>query len=117
MIDNPSRHESRTPLGEPDYAAALNREFGQVTAENETKWDATEPSQGMSLRSALQNHINQVMGRHRGQIDSWDVVNEAFRMADAADPKQDAARRSVPGRRAAQRRASSVTSSAVSARP
>jgi endo-1,4-beta-xylanase len=30
------------------------------------------------LRSAMTNHINQLMGRYRGQIHSWDVVNEAF---------------------------------------
>jgi endo-1,4-beta-xylanase len=30
------------------------------------------------LRSAMTNHINQVMGHWRGRIHSWDVVNEAF---------------------------------------
>ena len=30
------------------------------------------------LRSAMTNHINRVMGNWRGQIHSWDVVNEAF---------------------------------------
>jgi endo-1,4-beta-xylanase len=33
---------------------------------------------GSNLRSAMNNHINQVMGHWRGQIHSWDVVNEAF---------------------------------------
>ncbi|MGY4274482.1 endo-1,4-beta-xylanase [Streptomyces sp. M18.1] len=30
------------------------------------------------LRAAMNDHINQVMGRYKGQIHSWDVVNEAF---------------------------------------
>ncbi|GAA2392243.1 endo-1,4-beta-xylanase [Streptomyces glaucosporus] len=107
-------------LGESDYVTTLNREFNSITAENEMKWDALEPSrnsfnfstadrianharsQGMKLRghtlvwhsqlpswvgslgsasevrSAMNNHINQVMGRYKGQVHSWDVVNEAF---------------------------------------
>ncbi len=31
-----------------------------------------------NLRSAMNNHIDQVMAHWRGQIHSWDVVNEAF---------------------------------------
>ncbi|WP_199435145.1 endo-1,4-beta-xylanase [Qaidamihabitans albus] len=106
-------------LGESDYVNTLNREFNSVTAENEMKWDALEPSrnsfsfgsadrivdhargQGMSVRghtlvwhsqlpgwvgslsgdqvrSAMNNHITTVMQHWRGQIHSWDVVNEAF---------------------------------------
>jgi endo-1,4-beta-xylanase len=33
-------------LGEGDYASTLNTEFNSVVAENDMKWDATEPSQG-----------------------------------------------------------------------
>ncbi|TDB82523.1 endo-1,4-beta-xylanase [Micromonospora sp. KC721] len=101
------------------YMTVLNREFNSVVAENEMKWDATEPqrgvfnysagdrivgharSRGMSvrghtllwhtqqptwaqrlsgtdLRNAAINHVTQVATHYRGQIHSWDVVNEAF---------------------------------------
>ncbi|HSK95850.1 MAG TPA: endo-1,4-beta-xylanase, partial [Euzebyales bacterium] len=118
-------------LGDPTYVNIVNTEFNSVTAENEMKWDALEPSRnsftygnadrivdharsrGMrirghtlvwhsqlpgwvsglgagDLRSAMNNHITQVMGRYRGQIDSWDVVNEAFQDGSSG------ARRSSP---------------------
>jgi endo-1,4-beta-xylanase len=101
------------------YMSVLNREFNSVVAENEMKWDATEPqrggfnygagdrivsharangmsvrghtllwhaqqpgwAQGLSggdLRNAAINHVTQVATHFRGQIHSWDVVNEAF---------------------------------------
>ncbi|CAM3576919.1 endo-1,4-beta-xylanase [Kibdelosporangium persicum] len=107
-------------LGDSQYTTILNREFNSITAENEMKWDATEPSRNTftfgsadrianhargqnkqlrghtlvwhqqlpdwvkairdanTLRSVMNNHINVVAGRYRGQIHSWDVVNEAF---------------------------------------
>jgi endo-1,4-beta-xylanase len=110
---------SANRLGDSVYTTILNREFNSVTAENEMKWDATEPSrgsftysagdrivnharqrgmsvrghtlvwhaqqpgwaqglEGSALRSAMTHHITQVAGHYRGQIHSWDVVNEAF---------------------------------------
>ncbi|WP_235039425.1 endo-1,4-beta-xylanase [Kibdelosporangium aridum] len=46
-------------------------------------WHSQQPGwaqalSGSSLRSAMVNHITQVATHFRGQIHSWDVVNEAF---------------------------------------
>ncbi|MBE1474164.1 endo-1,4-beta-xylanase [Actinophytocola algeriensis] len=46
-------------------------------------WHQQQPgwAQGLSgsdLRSAMMNHVTQVATHYRGQIHSWDVVNEAF---------------------------------------
>jgi len=101
------------------YMSVLNREFNSLVAENEMKWDATEPQRGVfnygagdrivsharangmsmrghtllwhaqqpgwaqglsggDLRNAAINHVTQVATHFRGQIDAWDVVNEAF---------------------------------------
>jgi endo-1,4-beta-xylanase len=106
-------------FGDTTYMNVLNREFNSLVAENEMKWDATEPQQnqfsygagdrivsharsrgmsvrghtllwhaqqpdwaenmsGSALRNAAMNHVTQVATHFRGQIHSWDVVNEAF---------------------------------------
>jgi endo-1,4-beta-xylanase len=106
-------------LSNSAYTTILNREFNQVTPENEMKIDATEPNQnqfsygaadqivsyarqrgmrvkghtlawhsqqpgwmqqlsGSALRSAMLNHVRQVVTHFRGQLFAWDVVNEAF---------------------------------------
>lgn len=102
------------------YKAIAQREFSMVTAENNMKWDATEPRRGQftfngadeimsfakannqkvyghalvwhsqmpnwakqitsrdDMRRAMNDHIKAVAGRYKGQIEAWDVVNEAF---------------------------------------
>ncbi|MFS0700779.1 endo-1,4-beta-xylanase [Cellulomonas sp. 179-A 4D5 NHS] len=106
-------------MNDSTYIGIANREFNMITAENEMKMDATEPSQnrfnytngdrivswarsngkqvrghtlawhaqqpgwmqsmsGSALRNALINHVTQVATHYRGQIHTWDVVNEAF---------------------------------------
>jgi endo-1,4-beta-xylanase len=110
---------SLNKLSDSTYSTILNREFNMLTAENEMKIDALEPTQnqfnyttadrlitraneigakvrghtlawhsqqpgwmqslsGTALRSAMKNHITQVMTHYKGKIHSWDVVNEAF---------------------------------------
>ena len=46
-------------------------------------WHSQQPGwmqnmSGSALRSAMLNHVTQVATHYRGQIHSWDVVNEAF---------------------------------------
>ncbi|WP_258725559.1 endo-1,4-beta-xylanase [Cellulomonas sp. NS3] len=106
-------------MSDSTYIGIANREFTMITAENDMKMDATEPSQnrfsytngdrivfwarahgkqvrghtlawhaqqpgwmqnmsGSALRNALINHVTQVVTHYRGQIHTWDVVNEAF---------------------------------------
>ncbi|BEL02076.1 endo-1,4-beta-xylanase [Actinoplanes sichuanensis] len=110
---------SLNKLSDSTYSTILNREFNMLTAENEMKIDALEPTQnqfnfttadrlitraneigakvrghtlawhsqqpgwmqnlsGTALRSAMKNHITQVMTHYKGKIYAWDVVNEAF---------------------------------------
>ncbi|MBR6453409.1 MAG: endo-1,4-beta-xylanase, partial [Fibrobacter sp.] len=104
-----------------NYEQIHKAQFNIVVAENEMKFDATEPSEnrfnynngdkmvkyakanGMRVRghalawhsqvpnwvnnykgnkqkllSVLKNHIKNVVGHWKGQIDEWDVVNEAI---------------------------------------
>lgn len=104
-----------------NYEQVHKTQFNIVVAENEMKFDATEPSEnrfnynngdkmvryakqnGMRIRghalawhsqvpnwvnnykndkkkllSVLKNHIDNVVGHWKGQVDEWDVVNEAI---------------------------------------
>ena len=104
-----------------NYEQIHKTQFNTVVAENEMKFDATEPSEGrfsygngdkmvkyakangmrvrghalawhsqvpnwvnnykndkQKLLKVLKNHIENVVGHWKGQIDEWDVVNEAI---------------------------------------
>ncbi len=58
-------------------------------------WHAQLPgwvNSGMSandLRSAMTNHINQVMNHYKGKVFAWDVVNEAFADGGAVGTLRD----------------------------
>ncbi|KAJ8519060.1 hypothetical protein ONZ45_g3965 [Pleurotus djamor] len=65
------------------YAAVLNdfSQFGQITAANSMKWDATEPSRGTFTFAAgdqVANLARRNGQRLRGAKFSWDVINEPF---------------------------------------
>jgi endo-1,4-beta-xylanase len=55
-------------------------------------WHSQQPvwmqnMSGSALRSAMLNHITQVMTHYRGKMYAWDVVNEAF--ADGSGARRD----------------------------
>ena len=122
----------------PDYAQAIARESGIITAENEMKWTAIEAAKGQrtfgggdavadfarahglalrghtlvwplagrtpawlartaeqgaaALEQALATHIQDLAGRYRGRVRSWDVVNETL---EAKDGRSDGLRRGI----------------------
>ncbi|SES09266.1 endo-1,4-beta-xylanase, partial [Lentzea xinjiangensis] len=61
-------------LGDSTYVNILNTEFTMVTAENEMKWDATEPNRGQFSYSAGDRILNHAVGngkRVRGHALLW----------------------------------------------
>ncbi|AEI12417.1 Endo-1,4-beta-xylanase [Cellulomonas gilvus ATCC 13127] len=50
-------------LGDPTYSAILDREFNSVTAENEMKWDATEPSPNSFSYGRGDQIVNRALSR------------------------------------------------------
>ncbi|WP_285640171.1 endo-1,4-beta-xylanase [Lentzea sp. NBRC 102530] len=61
-------------LNDQTYVNILNTEFNMVTAENEMKWDATEPNRGQFTYSGGDRILNQAVGngkRVRGHALLW----------------------------------------------
>ncbi|BCL12436.1 beta-xylanase [Micromonospora sagamiensis] len=68
-------------LSDSQYVTILNREFNSVTAENEMKWDATEPSQGrFSYTNAdrIVNHARANGMSIRGHALLWHAQQPAW---------------------------------------
>jgi endo-1,4-beta-xylanase len=66
-----------------DRIVAQARSQGARVKGHTLAWHSQQPGwvqslSGSALRQAMVNHITQVATHFRGQIDSWDVVNEAF---------------------------------------
>ncbi|MGI5353749.1 non-reducing end alpha-L-arabinofuranosidase family hydrolase [Streptomyces sp. CA-252508] len=78
----PSRGTFR--FGAADRIVAHALEHGQRLRGHTTVWHSQLPdwvraiNDPSTLRSATNNHITTTMGRYKGKIYAWDVVNEAF---------------------------------------
>ncbi|WP_031072313.1 non-reducing end alpha-L-arabinofuranosidase family hydrolase [Streptomyces sp. NRRL S-118] len=61
-------------LGDPAYAAILDREFNMITPENEMKWDAIAPSRGTFTFGPADRIVDRAMAqgqRVRGHTTVW----------------------------------------------
>ncbi|GGU78154.1 endo-1,4-beta-xylanase [Lentzea flava] len=77
----PSRNQFN--FGPADQIVSRARSRGMSVRGHTFVWYQQIPGwvsglNGNDLRAAISNHINQVAGHWKGQIHSWDVVNEAF---------------------------------------
>ncbi|MGC4808810.1 endo-1,4-beta-xylanase [Micromonospora sp. DT233] len=68
-------------LSDSTYVGILNREFNMVTAENEMKWDATEPSQNQfnySNADRIVNHARANGMQVRGHALAWHMQQPSW---------------------------------------
>ncbi|WP_173066753.1 non-reducing end alpha-L-arabinofuranosidase family hydrolase [Phytohabitans houttuyneae] len=77
----PQRGQFNFSSGDQIYNWATQR--GLKVRGHTLAWHAQQPGwmqslSGSTLRQAMIDHINGVMGHYRGKLAAWDVVNEAF---------------------------------------
>jgi endo-1,4-beta-xylanase len=81
-------------LGDATYTRILNTEFNSVTAENEMKWDATEPSQGRFTYTNGDRILNQgvAMGaKVRGHALLWHAQQPGWAQSMSGSALRNAA--------------------------
>ncbi|GAB3434557.1 endo-1,4-beta-xylanase [Flindersiella endophytica] len=76
-------NQNQFNFGGADQIMAFAQANNQAVHGHTLVWHNQTPGwvQGLSataMRSAMQNHINTVVGRYAGRIATWDVVNEVF---------------------------------------
>ncbi|MBA2896913.1 endo-1,4-beta-xylanase [Nonomuraea soli] len=77
----PNRGQFNFTAGDRIYNWAVQN--GKRVRGHTLAWHSQQPGwmqslSGSTLRQAMINHINGVMGHYRGKIYAWDVVNEAY---------------------------------------
>jgi len=82
--DATERSRNNFSFGSADQIANHARSQGKQLRGHTLVWHSQLPDwvkairDATTLRSVMNNHITTLAGRYRGQIHSWDVVNEAF---------------------------------------
>ncbi|HEY8471525.1 MAG TPA: endo-1,4-beta-xylanase [Natronosporangium sp.] len=82
-IDALEPQQNQFNWGTADMMVNYARSRGMRVRGHTLAWHSQQPGwmqnmSGQALRNAMLNHVTQVVTHFRGQIDSWDVVNEAF---------------------------------------
>ncbi len=82
-IDATEPQRGQFSYGNADRIVAHARGLGMQVRGHTLAWHSQQPGwmqslSGSTLRSAMLNHITQVMTHFKGQITWWDVVNEAY---------------------------------------
>ncbi|WP_146931845.1 endo-1,4-beta-xylanase, partial [Cellulomonas xylanilytica] len=82
-MDATEPNQNQFSYGNGDRIVSWARSNGKQVRGHALAWHSQQPGwmqnmSGTALRNAMLNHVTQVATHYRGQIHSWDVVNEAF---------------------------------------
>ncbi|MFD2026003.1 endo-1,4-beta-xylanase [Promicromonospora aerolata] len=82
-LDATEPNQNQFNFSAGDQIVSWARSNGKQVRGHTLAWHSQQPGwmqnmSGSALRNAMLNHVTQVATHYRGQIHSWDVVNEAF---------------------------------------